>query len=168
MKLSQVKQITVNSAVTSATLLIIVAGATCFGRLLTLESIPGGLRKRFCRPSHRRRFSCRHEYHAADRGHVHGHHLGDDDSWPGVPAHAGCIQHQLDAFRTNYDGESGHRLLHAPMGVSLYITGAIANRNLIYVSKAVMPFIAIQIFVLLLITFLPDVVLWFPSMMGFE
>jgi TRAP-type C4-dicarboxylate transport system permease large subunit len=42
-----------------------------------------------------------------------------------------------------------------PMGVSLYITGAIANRNLIYVSKAVMPFIAIQIFVLLLITFFP-------------
>lgn len=40
MKLSQVKSITVNSAVTSATLLIIVAGATCFGRLLTLEDIP--------------------------------------------------------------------------------------------------------------------------------
>ncbi|MGD8701630.1 MAG: TRAP transporter large permease subunit, partial [Desulfosarcina sp.] len=41
MKFNQVKQITVNSAVTSATLLIIVAGATCFGRLLTLEDIPG-------------------------------------------------------------------------------------------------------------------------------
>jgi C4-dicarboxylate transporter DctM subunit len=41
MKSSQVKQITINSAITSATLLIIVAGATCFGRLLTLESIPG-------------------------------------------------------------------------------------------------------------------------------
>ena len=55
-----------------------------------------------------------------------------------------------------------------PMGVSLYITGAIANRDLVYVSKAVMPFIAIQILVLLLITFLPDVVLWFPKMMGFS
>ena len=32
MKLSQVKKVTVGSAVTSATLLIIVAGATCFGR----------------------------------------------------------------------------------------------------------------------------------------
>lgn len=41
MKFSQVKEITVSSAVTSATLLIIVAGATCFGRLLTLEDIPG-------------------------------------------------------------------------------------------------------------------------------
>jgi C4-dicarboxylate transporter DctM subunit len=54
------------------------------------------------------------------------------------------------------------------MGVSLYITGAIANRDLIYVSKAVMPFIAIQLFVLLLVTFFPDVVLWFPRMMGFN
>ena len=34
------KRVTVGSAVTSATLLIIVAGATCFGRYLTLENIP--------------------------------------------------------------------------------------------------------------------------------
>ena len=40
-KLRDVKKITVSSAVTSATLLIIVAGATCFGRYLTLENIPG-------------------------------------------------------------------------------------------------------------------------------
>ena len=53
-----------------------------------------------------------------------------------------------------------------PMGVSLYITGAIANRDLIYVSKAVMPFIAIQILVLLLMTFFPDVVLWLPRLTG--
>jgi C4-dicarboxylate transporter DctM subunit len=53
------------------------------------------------------------------------------------------------------------------MGVSLYITGAIANRDLIYVSKAVAPFIVIQIFVLLLMTFFPQVVLWLPRLMGF-
>ncbi|HKI48086.1 MAG TPA: TRAP transporter large permease, partial [Desulfobacteria bacterium] len=40
-KFKDVKRITVSSAVTSATLLIIVAGATCFGRYLTLEDIPG-------------------------------------------------------------------------------------------------------------------------------
>ena len=38
--MEDVKRITVSSAVTSATLLIIVAGATCFGRYLTLENIP--------------------------------------------------------------------------------------------------------------------------------
>jgi C4-dicarboxylate transporter DctM subunit len=53
------------------------------------------------------------------------------------------------------------------MGVSLYITGAISNKNLIYVSKAVIPFIAIQIAVLLFITYFPDAVLWMPRLMGF-
>ena len=55
-----------------------------------------------------------------------------------------------------------------PMGVSLYITGAIANRDLIYVSKAVMPFITIQIGVLLLMTYWPELVLWLPGLMGYH
>jgi len=35
-----------------------------------------------------------------------------------------------------------------PMGVSLYITGSIAKRDIIYVSRAVIPFLIIQISVL--------------------
>ena len=54
-----------------------------------------------------------------------------------------------------------------PMGVSLYITGSISNKNLIYVSKAVIPFLAIQIAVLFFITYFPDAVLWLPRLMGF-
>jgi C4-dicarboxylate transporter DctM subunit len=54
-----------------------------------------------------------------------------------------------------------------PMGVSLYITGSIANRDIVYVSKAVMPFLAIQIGVLMIITYLPGLVLWLPRLMGF-
>jgi C4-dicarboxylate transporter DctM subunit len=54
-----------------------------------------------------------------------------------------------------------------PMGVSLYITGAIANRDIIYISKAVMPFMIIQFAVLMIITYLPDMVLWLPRVMGF-
>jgi C4-dicarboxylate transporter DctM subunit len=54
-----------------------------------------------------------------------------------------------------------------PVGVSMYITGAIANKNIIYVSKAVLPFLIIQIAVLLVMTYLPDVVLWLPKVMGF-
>jgi C4-dicarboxylate transporter DctM subunit len=53
------------------------------------------------------------------------------------------------------------------MGVSLYITGSISNRDIIYVSKAVIPFLVIQTAVLLLITYLPDVVLWLPRLMGY-
>ncbi|MGA9480166.1 MAG: TRAP transporter large permease subunit, partial [Desulfobacterales bacterium] len=54
-----------------------------------------------------------------------------------------------------------------PMGVSLYITGAIANRDIIYVSKAVIPFLIIQIGVLFFLTYMPDAVLWLPTVMGF-
>jgi len=54
-----------------------------------------------------------------------------------------------------------------PMGVSLYITGAISNKDIIYVSKAVIPFIIIQMIVLFIITYIPDVVLWLPRVMGF-
>ena len=40
MKWKQVFRITANSAMTSGTLLFIVAGATCFGRYLTVDTIP--------------------------------------------------------------------------------------------------------------------------------
>jgi C4-dicarboxylate transporter DctM subunit len=53
------------------------------------------------------------------------------------------------------------------MGVSLYITGSIANKDLIYISKSVIPFILIQMAVLFIITYMPDVVLWLPRVMGF-
>jgi C4-dicarboxylate transporter DctM subunit len=54
-----------------------------------------------------------------------------------------------------------------PMGVSLYITGAIANKDLIYVSKSVIPFILIQLAVLFICTYFPDLVLWLPDVMGY-
>ncbi|MEE4166266.1 MAG: TRAP transporter large permease, partial [Desulfocapsaceae bacterium] len=41
MKISAVKKVIVSSAVTSATLLVIVAGASVFGEYLTFEQIPG-------------------------------------------------------------------------------------------------------------------------------
>jgi C4-dicarboxylate transporter DctM subunit len=49
-----------------------------------------------------------------------------------------------------------------PLGVSLYISGAVADRDLIYVSKAVLPFLLIQIAILLVLTFWPDLVLFLP------
>ena len=54
-----------------------------------------------------------------------------------------------------------------PMGVSLYITGSISNKDIIYISKAVIPFLVIQGAVLMLITYLPGLVLWLPRLMGY-
>jgi tripartite ATP-independent transporter DctM subunit len=168
MKFSQVKQITINSAVTSATLLIIVAGATCFGRLLTLESIPGRITETVLSA-----ITSPVIFLLAMNAMllVIGMFM---DIISATMILGPVFLPMLDAFNINWMHFGLIMTVNLaigyctpPMGVSLYITGAIANRDLIYVSKAVLPFIAIQIVVLLLITFFPDVVLWFPRMMGF-
>jgi tripartite ATP-independent transporter DctM subunit len=167
MKLSQVKQITINSAVTSATLLIIVAGATCFGRLLTLESIPGRITETVLSAiTSPAVFLIAMNIMLL----IVGMFM---DIISATMILGPVFLPMLDAFNINWMHFGLIMTVNLaigyctpPMGVSLYITGAIANRNLLYVSKAVLPFIAIQIFVLLLITFFPDVVLWFPRMTG--
>ena len=54
-----------------------------------------------------------------------------------------------------------------PMGVSLYITGAMANKDLLYVTRAVIPFLIIQYAVLFIFTYAPNLTLWLPRMFGF-
>jgi len=169
MKLMDVKKVVVSSAVTSATLLIIVAGASCLGRYLTIESIPAKIT-------------------VAVTGSIQS---------PVVFLMAinmillvvGMLMDIISA--TLIIGPVCLPLLAAfgidpihfglimtvnlaigyctpPVGVSLYITGSIANRDIIYVTKAVAPFLIIQIGVLLLMTYLPDVVLWLPEILGYE
>jgi len=168
MKFADVKRITVNSAVTSATLLIIVAGATCFGRLLTLEDIPGKITEAVL---------------AAVQSPVMfllamnilllfvGMFL---DIISATMILGPVFLPMLDAFGISWMHFGLIMTVNLaigyctpPMGVSLYITGSIANRDIVYVSKAVLPFLAIQLAVLMVITYLPDVVLWLPRLMGF-
>lgn len=168
MKLSQVKQITVSSAVTSATLLIIVAGATCFGRLLTLENIPGKITESVLAA-----IQSPVLFLLAMNGLllVVGMFM---DIISATMILGPVFLPMLGAFGVDTMHFGLILTLNLaigyctpPMGVSLYITGAIANKDLIYVSKAVLPFIIIQIAVLLLMTYSPDLVLWLPRMMGF-
>jgi tripartite ATP-independent transporter DctM subunit len=168
MKLNQVKEITISSAVTSATLLIIVAGATCFGRLLTLESIPGRITETVL---------------SAIQSPVVflfamnilllivGMFM---DIISATMILGPVFLPMLQAFDINWMHFGLIMTVNLaigyctpPMGVSLYITGAIANRDLIYVSKAVIPFIIIQLAVLAFITYFPDMVLWLPRLIGY-
>ncbi len=167
-KFSDVKRITVSSAVTSATLLIIVAGASCFGRLLTLEDIPGAITEAVLAT-----IESPVVFLLAMNGLllVVGMFM---DIISATMILGPVFLPMLDAFNIDWMHFGLIMTVNLaigyctpPMGVSLYITGAIADRDLIYVSKAVLPFIAIQIAVLLLLTFLPDVVLWLPKVMGF-
>ena len=167
-KFMDVKKITVSSAVTSATLLIIVAGATCFGRLLTLEDIPGKITEAVL---------------SAIQSPVIfllamnilllfvGMFM---DIISATMILGPVFLPMLDAFGISWMHFGLIMTVNLaigyctpPMGVSLYITGAISNKDIIYVSKAVIPFIIIQMIVLFIITYIPDVVLWLPKVMGF-
>lgn len=168
MKLSQVKSITVNSAVTSATLLIIVAGATCFGRLLTLEDIPSKITEAVLS-------TIQSPVVFLLALNILLLFVGMFMDIISATMILGPVfLPMLDAFNINW--------LHfglimtvnlaigyctPPMGVSLYITGSIANKDIIYVSKAVIPFLIIQLAVLFFLTYVPNAVLWLPKVMGF-
>ncbi len=163
MKLMQVKKVVVSSAVTSATLLIIVAGASVFGEYLTFEQIPNKI----------------------------ANAVVDSISSPWVFLLSvnlllliiGMFMDIISAtliltpiflpllskfgIDTMHFGllmtiNLGIGYCTPPLGVSLYISGAVADRNLLYVSRAVMPFLLIQIAILLVLTFWPDLVLLLP------
>jgi C4-dicarboxylate transporter DctM subunit len=167
-KFSAVKRITVSSAVTSATLLIIVAGASSFGRLLTLEDIPGTITEAVLS-------TIQNPYIFLLAMNILLLVVGMFMDIISATMILGPVfLPMLDAFDIHWMHFGLIMTVNLaigyctpPMGVSLYITGAIANRDIIYISKAVIPFILIQMAVLFFITYLPDAVLWLPGMMGF-
>ncbi|MCP4695207.1 MAG: TRAP transporter large permease, partial [Desulfobacterales bacterium] len=168
MKLSDVKRITVSSAVTSATLLIIVAGATCFGRLLTLENIPAQITTAVLDTIQSPVvFLLVMNIMLLGVGMFMDIISATLILGPVFLPMLGAFNVDLMHFGLIMTVNLAIGYCTPPMGVSLYITGAIAQKDLIYVSKAVMPFLAIQIAVLLLMTYFPSVVLWLPRLMGF-
>jgi C4-dicarboxylate transporter DctM subunit len=167
-KFMDVKKITVSSAVTSATLLIIVAGATCFGRLLTLEDIPGKITEAVLS-------TIQSPVIFLLAMNILLLFVGMFMDIISATMILGPVfLPMLDAFGISWMHFGLIMTVNLaigyctpPMGVSLYITGAISNKDIIYVSKAVIPFIIIQMTVLFIITYIPDVVLWLPKVMGF-
>ena len=166
-KFMDVKKITVSSAVTSATLLIIVAGATCFGRLLSLEDIPGKITEAVLS-------AIQSPLMFLLAMNIVLLFVGMFMDIISATMILGPVfLPMLDAFGVNWMHFGLIMTVNLaigyctpPMGVSLYITGSISNKDIIYVSKAVIPFLVIQTAVLALITYLPDVVLWLPRVMG--
>lgn len=163
-----VKEITINSAVTSATLLLIVASATCFGRYLTFENIPNRVAEVVVGSIHSPFvfllamnillliIGMFMDIISATLilGPVFLPLLGPFNV---DPMHFGLIMTVNLAI--------GY--CTPPMGVSLFITGALAKRDIIYVSRAVMPFMIIQIGVLFFLTYFPEVVLFLPRLFGY-
>ena len=165
LKLSDFKKVVVASAVTSSTLLVIVAGASVFGEYLTFEQIPNKIANAVVDQIH--------------------------SPWVFLLAVnillliVGMFMDIISAtliltpiflpllhkfgINTMHFGllmtiNLGIGYCTPPLGVSLYISGAVVDRNLVYVSKAVIPFLLIQIAILLLLTYWPDLVLLLPRL----
>jgi C4-dicarboxylate transporter DctM subunit len=165
MKLREVKKVIVSSAITSASLLVIVAGASVFGEYLTFEQVPGKI----------------------------ANAVVDSISSPWVFLLAvnillliiGMFMDIISAtliltpiflpLLAKFGINSMHFGLlmtinlgigycTPPLGVSLYISGATVNRDLLYVARAVAPFLLIQIAILLLLTYWPNLVLFLPKL----
>jgi len=165
MKIGDVKKVVVSSAVTSATLLVIVAGASVFGEYLTFEQIPDKIANAVV--------------------------SSIQTPWVfllAVNVLLLVIGMFMDIISATLIltpiflpllGKFGIDTMHfgllmtinlgigyctPPLGVSLYITGAVADKSLLYVSRAVLPFLFIQIAVLLLLTYWPDLALVLPRL----
>ncbi len=165
MKMGDIKSVVVSSAITSATLLVIVAGASVFGEYLTFEQIPGKIATV----------------------------VVENISSPWVflisvnimLLFIGMFMDIISAtliltpiflpllsqfgIDTMHFGllmtiNLGIGYCTPPLGVSLYIAGATVDRNIVYVSRAVLPFLVIQIIILLILTFTPDIVLLLPKL----
>ena len=165
MKLGDLKRVVVSSAVTSATLLVIVAGASVFGEYLTFQQIPDKIANAVVAQI--------------------------QEPWVFLLSVnillliVGMFMDIISAtliltpiflpllykfginsmhFGLLMTINLGIGYCTPPLGVSLYISGAAVDRNLLYVSKAVVPFLLIQFAILLLLTYWPDLVLLLPRL----
>jgi C4-dicarboxylate transporter DctM subunit len=165
MKLRDIKRVVVSSAITSATLLIIVAGASIFGEYLTFEQIPGKIAtvvvNNIASPWV---FLLSVNILLLFIGmfmDIISATLILTPIFLPLLAKFGIDTMHFGLIMTI---NLGIGYCTPPLGVSLYISGATVNRDIVYVTRAVLPFIAIQIFILLVLTFWPDLVLLLPRL----
>lgn len=165
MKLREVKKVIVSSAVTSATLLVIVAGASVFGEYLTFEQIPGKIATVVVQNiSSPWVFLLSVNILLLIIGmfmDIISATLILTPIFLPLLAKFGIDTMHFGLLMTI---NLGIGYCTPPLGVSLYITGAIVDKNIVYVSKAVLPFLIIQVAILLLMTFWPGLVLFLPNL----
>jgi tripartite ATP-independent transporter DctM subunit len=165
MKPRDVKKVVVASAVTSATLLVIVAGASIFGEYLTFAQVPNMVANAVVDSIH-------NKYLFLFAVNILLLIVGmfmDIISATLIltpiflPLIAKFGINTMD-FGLLMTVNLGIGYCTPPLGVSLYISGSVANRDLLYVSKAVLPFLAIQIVLLFLFTYWPGLVMALPKL----
>nr|NJM03001.1 TRAP transporter large permease subunit [Desulfobacula sp.] len=169
MNFDDVKEVTISSAVTTATLLLIVASATVFGRYLTFENVPSRVAELVVSSIQSPIvfllamnillliIGMFMDIISATLilGPVFLPLLGPFNI---DPMHFGLIMTVNLAI--------GY--CTPPMGVSLFVVGAMTKKDIIFVTRSSLPFIAIQISVLFFLTYFPNLVLWLPKLLGYH
>jgi len=164
MTFPQAKKVIVSSAVTSATLLVIVAGASVFGKYLTVERLPQIITEAVTAS-----VTSKWAFLAVVNVFllVVGMFMDIISATMILTPIFLPMLHQFGINSVHFGllmtVNLGIGYITPPMGVSLYITGAVAERDLIYVTKAVLPFIVLQLGVLAILTYWPDLVLFLPK-----
>jgi C4-dicarboxylate transporter DctM subunit len=165
MRLRDVKKVVIASAVTSATLLVIVAGASVFGEYLTFEQIPDKVANAVVANIQTPLvFLLSVNLLLLIIGmfmDIISATLILTPIFLPLLAKFGIDTMHFGLLMTI---NLGIGYCTPPLGVSLYISGAVVDRNLLYVSKAVLPFLFIQFAILLLLTYWPDLVLFLPRL----
>lgn len=54
-----------------------------------------------------------------------------------------------------------------PMGLVLFVASSVSGERVETISKAILPFLAVEIFVIFLITYIPGISMWVPRALGF-
>ncbi len=165
MKLTDIKQVVVSSAVTSATLLIIVAGASVFGEFLTFEQIPGKIASLVvANISSPWIFLLSVNILLLIIGmfmDIISATLILTPIFLPLLAKFGIDTMHFGLIMTI---NLGIGYCTPPLGVSLYISGATVNKDIVYITRAVLPFLVIQVIILFILTFWADLVLLLPRL----
>ncbi|HXV19358.1 MAG TPA: TRAP transporter large permease [Desulfuromonadales bacterium] len=166
MKFTQVKQVIVSSAVTSATLLAIVAGASVFGEYLTFAQVPDKVANAVVES-----ISSPWMFLLAVNGLllVVGMFMDIISATLILTPIFLPLLHKYGISTLHFGllmtVNLGVGYCTPPLGVSLYIAQALVDRDILYVTRAVMPFLLIQLALLALYTYWPDLVLFLPNLL---
>jgi C4-dicarboxylate transporter DctM subunit len=166
MKFAQVKQVIVSSAVTSASLLVIVAGASVFGEYLTFAQIPDKVANAVVAS-----ITSPWAFLLAVNLLllVVGMFMDVISATLILTPIFLPLLHQYGISTLHFGllmtVNLGIGYCTPPLGVSLYIASAVADRDILYVTRAVLPFLLIQGALLMLYTYWPDLVLFLPNLL---
>ncbi len=58
-------------------------------------------------------------------------------------------------------------LITPPLGLCLFVADGIAGVGMARLTRSILPFFAVEVFVLLILTFVPETVIWLPRFMGY-